>query len=201
MVLADRFCPSVAHAGRLGWRRQQPGDRLERRALAAQASLPLPPPLPPRATATAAFYFDSTLRAGAPQGVGGCWGLLPGSLVQRPAAGGGWLALRAHTPYAPILQTAYFAGTHALAPLRGMPAQKAPTSLFRDSPRGPLGPWPRAIVHRCLLRLLQPTSSYVLKDTHTHLCTRVSSHSCGFVDILGQEIWVTPTCTRAHTQR
>lgn len=153
---ADRFCPSVAHPGRLGWRRQQPGARLERRALAAQASPPLAPAASPsRGHCVRCFLFRQHFEgAGAPQGVGGCSGSAPrppsaetgrrGGLAGPPGAH----SLLARTP------GRFHRRDSVLAPLGAMPAQKA---------RGPLGPWPHALAlaHRCLLHLLQSTSSRV----------------------------------------
>lgn len=136
------FVRSVAHPGRLGWRRQQPGDkRLERRALAALASLPLAPVFSPSLRFSyCCFLFRQHFEgAEAPQGgrrVSGV--LLPVSLVQRPVAGGGLAgtqdahSLLAHTP------DLFHPRRDILAPLLSrMHARKARTSLFRDSPGGP----------------------------------------------------------------
>ncbi|XP_059562780.1 fibril-forming collagen alpha chain-like [Myotis daubentonii] len=201
---ADRFCPSVAHPGRLGWRRQQPGVRLERRALATQASLPLAPAASPSpGHSVRCFLFRQHFEgAGAPQGVGGCSGSAPRPPSAETRQGGG----QAGPPGAHCLLARTPGRFHrrdsVLAPQSGMPAQKARTSLVRDSP-GALSDPGHTHSHTDAC----PTSSsplpVVFEKTHTQLCThtRVSSHSCGFVDIFSQEIWVTPTCTRAHTQR
>lgn len=130
--------------------------------------LSLPPPLPPRATATAAFYFDSTLRAGAPQGVGGCWGLLPGSLVQRPAAGGGLAgtqgahSLRAHTP-----DRLLRGDTRTRTPERDARSESPDISLQRLSP-GPS----RTLATRNRTQMPAPPS-----PTHFQLCFERHTHT------------------------
>lgn len=196
MVRSGPLCPAVAHPGRLGWRRQQPGDNRSGEPWPRRPPhLSLPPPLPPRAAAPAALYFDSTWRGRERRGgQEGARVLLPVSLVQdRP----GWRL--AGTPGAPSLlartpdrfhrrDTRTRTPEHPRCPLRkpGIPIQRlspgaSRTLAARARTQMPAPPSPTHF-QSCLKR-------------NTHLCarthTRVSSHSCGFVDILSSHAKVT----------
>lgn len=114
--------------------------------------------------------FVSTALCGA--GVGGVPGLLPKSLAQRAASGGGLGRSGRTLPARPHSRPRASPGHRSAHPGEGRPLRKPRHLPQRLSP-GPLGPWPHAVVHRCRV---QPTSSRVLKDTHTH--THTFGHTC-----------------------
>lgn len=155
-----------------------------------------PPCPPPR---RAAFISTSPWLGGG----GGCAaggrvgrrapGLAPS--LPGPATGGWWaVGTQGASPYLPALQpTPALAGAHTVGC-----AQKGRQSVFRDSPLGP--PERRGHTHSTHARTQMPARPHPIRlQSHGHMYIRAHplAHSA-WMDILRQEVWVTPTCTHAN---
>ena len=158
------------------------------------------PPCPPAAAAVC-FYFDITLVGGAggggsAPGRGGgqecARGSRPASLVQPLAAGGRW-ALRA--PLSTCLHSS------PLPPWQGRTrwdALKKASGLSSETlPPGPPETWSHALTHARTQMPAPPSPIHLQSHGRTYIRAHALAHAA-WMDILRQEVWVTPTCTHAN---
>lgn len=153
------------------------------------------PSLPP--AAAVCFYFDITLvggrvEAGAPRRgrrVPGARAQPPWSSHWRLVGGGhsGRLSLLASTPAHSRPGRGAYAGMHPERPA---------VCLRRLSP-GPPETWAHALTHARTQMPAPPPPTHLQSQGRTYIRAHTLAHSV-WMDILRQEVWVTPTCTHAN---
>lgn len=155
------------------------------------AGPPCPPP-PRSAFISTSLWWAGGWRRERRGGAGGCPGLAPS--LPGPATGGWWaVGTQGASPYLPPLQpTPALAGAHTLGC-----TQKGRRSVFGDSPLGPPETWAHALTHAREQIPAPPPPTHLQSHGRTYIRAHTLAHSA-WMDILRQEVWVTPTCTHAN---